>query len=169
MACALDITIALKIALSIDTTVKYKGCHFEQIAAARARNFERVLKRNATFAANTKAAATRLEVTVGCRMLPLGPKNPEMHSEWKTLLRKVRRQTQQMAVKRDAAKARGLGGMFAKVAISTEIKRLGNRLQSLLILAFRIGRHLFNCALQEAKASTALAKAALRNSQMEEA
>ncbi len=160
MACALDITIALKIALSIDTTVKYKGCHFEQIAAARARNFERVLKRNATFAANTKTAATRLEVTAGRTMLPLVPKNPLMHSEWKTLLRKVSRHTQQMAVKMDAAKAWGLAGMFAKVAISTVMKRLGNRLQSLLILAFRIDRHLFNCALQEAKASTASAKAA---------
>ncbi len=73
---AWGITIAFKMIFCTDTVMKYAGCHFEQIAAARVRNFERVLNRNATFAANAKAAATRLEVTVGRTMLPLGPKNP---------------------------------------------------------------------------------------------
>ncbi len=115
---AWGITIAFKMIFCTDTVMKYAGCHFEQIAAASVRNFERVLKRNATFATNAKAAATRQEVIAGRTMLPLGPKNPLMHSERKTLLRKVSRHTQQMAVTTEATNVQSINCMMANAIVA---------------------------------------------------
>ena len=94
------VTIALRTILCTVTKAKYTGCHFEQIAAARAHDNARDFKRCATLAARQTTAAATLAMLTGPRLpLPAPP-----HSEPSTLFRSVSKHAKHATAAEDATK-----------------------------------------------------------------
>ena len=94
------VTIARRTSLCTVTKAKYTGCHFEQIAAARAHDNARDFKRCATLATRETAAATMHAVLTGPRLpLPAPP-----HSERSTLFRSVSKHAKHATAAADATK-----------------------------------------------------------------
>ena len=95
------VTIALRTSLCTVTKAKYTGCHFEQIAAARAHDNARDFKRCATLATRETAAATTHAVLTARSLLP--PPAPS-HSEPSTLFRSVSKHAKHATAAADATK-----------------------------------------------------------------
>ena len=95
------VTIALRTSLCTVTKAKYTGCHFEQIAAARAHDNARDSKRRAALATRETAAAATHAVLTGPRLpLPAPP-----HSEPSTLFRSVSKHAKHATASEDATNA----------------------------------------------------------------
>ena len=95
------VAIAVRTSLCTVTKAKYTGCHFEQIAAARAHDNARDFKRRATLATRETAAATMHAVLTARSLLP--PPAPS-HSERSTLFRSVSKHAKHATAAEDATK-----------------------------------------------------------------
>ena len=94
------VAIAVRTSLCTVTKAKYTGCHFEQIAAARAHDNARDSKRRAALATRETTAATTHAMLTGPRLpLPAPP-----HSERSTLFRSVSKHAKQATAAEDATK-----------------------------------------------------------------
>ena len=94
------VAIAVRTSLCTVTKAKYTGCHFEQIAAARAHDNARDFKRRATLATRETAAATMHAVLTARRPPPFAPS----HSERSTLFRSVSKHAKHATAAADATK-----------------------------------------------------------------
>ena len=94
------VTIALRTSLCTVTKAKYTGCHFEQIAAARAHDNARDSKRRAALATRETAAATIHAVLTGLRL----PLPAPAHSERRALFRSAIKHAKHATAAEDATK-----------------------------------------------------------------
>jgi hypothetical protein len=95
------VTIALRTSLCTVTKAKYTGCHFEQIAAARAHDNARDSKRRAALATRETTAAITHAMLTARRLPPPAPP----HSEPSTLFRSVSKHAKHATAAEDATKA----------------------------------------------------------------
>ena len=95
----LGITIAHNTRFCIDTMMKYKGCHFEQIAATRVQpRTESNQIRYAPLAHKLSTVDTVKAVTTGRKILLLLPRVSSMHSKRYTLFKKQRKKQEQLVI-----------------------------------------------------------------------
>ena len=108
----ITMTMTHKKSFSRVTMKKKSGCQLEKIPCTRADlRLERDWNRKTTFAAKARTANATKAMTVGPKMLPLGPVYPSTHLERNTFFTSKCKHEQQVVAIAETANTQSIAGM----------------------------------------------------------